>query len=538
MGLVKHNPDYRRIWMFPRNIRRIHPWKIAQICILFNQFFHTESWSGNQTMQNKLCKALEKAGLKTVGVQRDLNSGGPRTYFAQLKCLGLIFQREGERVWFTKAGEDLVNGKPPLEIVQNLLFRHQYPSSYGNLGNVKIHPKLKVKPFLFVLELLLAKRIKFLTNEELCIPVLYGHNDSCLKICISKILKLRRTRNFAGSIDNENEDLFTAKTNFSAFDEKASNYIGDIANTCKNYLQACCLIVETKNDAGEKCIQVNDDMIPLVKQAIKVKKKYVKIGVGEESFQRALGSWDSKKDTRRLSKKYPTLRKKHGEPIIEAEFIKYCGKYAIVDYPNDFINEINRNFGFGKSLIKRTIQPFLEKSLSYYESTFLGMSRGGTSTATDFERAVCGLFRNRFHFEAEHIGQRKRPKGGPGGYADVFIVALDKSHCAIIDAKASPAYRISNDDYLRMAKNYIVNYNELSGGRVLDLEYCLYVAGGLHEKSVNQKLKQIKKDAAVNASAITAFELLQLSKRNIATTQQSRIRAVFKKTRVVYNSDF
>jgi hypothetical protein len=165
------------------------------------------------------------------------------------------------------------------------------------------------------------------------------------------------------------------------------------------------------------------------------------------------------------------------------------------------------------------------------------MSKGGTSTATKFEKAVCILFNNRLHFKAEHTGQRKRTEG-VGGYADVFIVALDNKHCAIIDTKASPAYTITSDDYAKMISNYIVNYKELCNKQDLDLEFCLYVAGGLQEERVKTKLKEIKKETRVSASAINAFELLQLSMKNIPKNQQSKVRSVFKKTKVVCNSDF
>jgi hypothetical protein len=157
MGLAKHLDGYRRVWMFPRNIRRISPWKMSQILSLMMQLTRDTEWAGNQDLQDAFCKALEVAGLKKEGVQYDAHSGGPRTYLAQLKCLGLLFEREG-RLLATKAGEDLANGLPPLPIVQSMVLRHQYPSVYGNLANVRMNPQMRVKPFLFVLKLLNHKK--------------------------------------------------------------------------------------------------------------------------------------------------------------------------------------------------------------------------------------------------------------------------------------------------------------------------------------------------------------------------------------------
>ena len=63
-------------------------------------------------------------------------------------------------------------------------------SVYGNNKNVRINPQIKIKPFMFILELLMNKDIEYLTNEEIAIPVIYGHNRACLKLCIEKILQI------------------------------------------------------------------------------------------------------------------------------------------------------------------------------------------------------------------------------------------------------------------------------------------------------------------------------------------------------------
>ena len=113
LALAKHLSGYRRIWMFPRNIRSISPWKIAQMLSLFKRLTDYQEWSGNQNLQNNFCKALEAAGLKEVGTQYDPRSGGPRTYLAQFKCLGLVFERDDGRIFLTKAGEDIATGESP-----------------------------------------------------------------------------------------------------------------------------------------------------------------------------------------------------------------------------------------------------------------------------------------------------------------------------------------------------------------------------------------------------------------------------------------
>ena len=148
-----------------------------------------DTWAGNQTAQDAFTQSLEDIGLKRAGVQYDLHSGGARTYYSQLESLGLFFTREDGSMWLTIAGQDLVEGNDlPSEIMRTQLLNYQYPSMYSRVANVKIHTSIKVKPFLFVLELLLDPEIGHLTDFELTIPVVYGHNSRCLELCKTKIL--------------------------------------------------------------------------------------------------------------------------------------------------------------------------------------------------------------------------------------------------------------------------------------------------------------------------------------------------------------
>lgn len=534
MSLVQHDTSYRRVWMFPRCIRRIDPWKIAQILTLFCQYTNASYWGGNQELQNEFCKALEASGLKRNGDQYDPTSGGPRTYLAQLRSLGLMFVRENNSLWLTKAGQDIVDGKPPLPILQKLLLRYQYPSMYSVGQNVKIHPNIKVKPFVFILKLLNAPEIGYLTNEEMVIPIIYGHNPNCYNICIEKILQLRNGQSIFNIISDDN-DYHTPRT-IGRTKEKALKDIMDIANTCKNYLQACCLIDTIKEAGAKEQITINTDMLDIIQTAFNNEDKFIPIH-NEESFQRAFGSWDGSKDTRNLRTQQPESVTSVQSSIILANFFKYSGKNIISGVPEEFIHQMNSGFGFNKALITDTITPYLGDSLSFFESTFIELSKGGTATALNFEKAVCSLFKDKLNFDARHTGQFKRPSGTVGGYADVFAVALDNIHCAIIDAKASPRYSLSSDDYYKMKDNYIPNYVELNNGKSLKLEFCSYVAGGF-SSGVDSKLKVLSNESGVSASAISAFELLNLVQNSKVVNKQDFIRETFKKSKLLKSEDF
>jgi hypothetical protein len=206
------------------------------------------------------------------------------------------------------------------------------------------------------------------------------------------------------------------------------------------------------------------------------------------------------------------------------------------EVPEDFVEQMHKDFGFAKTLILDSILPHLSNSLDFFESTFLELSKGGASKAIDFEKSVCSIFSDKLHFKARHTGQLRRPHG-VGGFSDVFAVALDDIHCGIIDAKASSSYNLPASDYHQMLANYIPNYTELTGGRDLDLEFCMYVAGGF-AGDVNAKLRSLKKEATVGCSAIRAVDLLFLAKKGPSRAQQEAVRTIFKQGDILDRSKF
>jgi hypothetical protein len=529
MPLVAYDPNFRRTWMFPRNIRRIHPWKIAQICSLLRQELQGNIWSGNQSIQNAFCKALEAAKLKRTGVQYDPKSGGPRTYLAQLKCLGLVFERNDGTIWFTKAGEDLAEGKPPLPILQKLLLRHQYPSAYSRLRNSKIHPEIKIKPFLFILRLLADSRITSLNNEELTIPVVYGHNEDCYELCVDKILALRKSKNMQ-CIAEPRKALYTPRTAKRDIDKSLKD-VKHIANTCKNYLQGACFVISERVN-GKEIIRINKDILPLVNTEVRRSKIFIPVTEEEESFQRAYGCLDQVKDTRSLTKESISLEQPAGKHIIMALFYQYCGEKVVLDYPEKFVGQMKNEFGFEEAFVRKTIEPLVSKALSFYESTFIELSKGGVATALRFEKAVGELFEKRLFFTVKHTGQLRRPSG-VGGYSDHFIKSGDNKRCALVEVKSSPSYNLSADDYYAMVSNYIPNYKELCGGEDLLLEFCLYVAGGFREKAAKTKLKEIHSATRIPATGITAFELLRVVQHGLSKAQQDKICVLFKENKIV-----
>ena len=165
MSLLSFNSAFRRTWMFPRNNRFVYPWKLAQELWLLREIVGSAEWTRNLKLQTRLSKELESRKLKKPGQQLDVRSGGARTLVTQLKGLGLLWEHHDNTIKFTLAGQGMLEGLSPLPILQEQLFKYQYPSTYSNLKGVKIDPRLRVKPFLFILKLLLDSRLEELNRN-------------------------------------------------------------------------------------------------------------------------------------------------------------------------------------------------------------------------------------------------------------------------------------------------------------------------------------------------------------------------------------
>ena len=195
----------RTLWMFPRNIRRIEPWKLCQITKLLATL---EGDYCEQSVQDNLYEALEQHGLKCPKNENGVpNPGGMRTYIAQLTCLGLFWRDPKTKQYeLTQAGQALFDAERPVRVLTCQLLRMQYPSPYSTSTQVKISETVRVKPFAFVMDLLEHPRIKgHITTNELVIPVIYGRTPNCLELCVEKILKLRAGEPLASLIDSPSD---------------------------------------------------------------------------------------------------------------------------------------------------------------------------------------------------------------------------------------------------------------------------------------------------------------------------------------------
>ncbi len=495
----------RKIWMFPRNIRRLEPWKISEILTQLSIAVIGRSWSGEQELQDEFTDLLEESGIKRPGEQWDPNSGGARTYLAQLRCLGLVFKHPDYGIQLTLAGEAFIDGKPPLEILQHQLSKLQYPSPYSKSRNVWIDKSLEIRPFLFLLRLLRDQDLNGLTKDEIAFFVIvYGHKNSDFVLVKKKIQNYREINQDPFNKKYMKLSETTKTSNHSITDRKT--YLRDIANTAVNYLLGAQLVFREENR-----VKINLTFESKIDNWIQNEPDLLTAKVPDHVFQRRFGAYGKQKDTRKFDpNRSANVKQLTKEKIINNEFLKIASQQPLCyDDLSLVVEKISNKTGIQNNEIRNQIKEKIVHGISYFERQFLNYSVGGRDTALDFEKSACEILDEIDGIRAFHTGQLTRE--GIGGYADVFVYFEKSNDCGIIDLKASGAYSISSDHHYRMVKNYVPNYHELSnkliGDKSPDLSFFAYVAGGLSH-SVEEDVQKICNKTGVNGVALDAHDFL------------------------------
>ena len=122
-------------WWVTRPKRKLN--SVPEVLSTFAELSLNQQWAGQRTSHLSLEEALESAGLKRQGERRDQGGGGARTYKAWLASLGLIFTQEStKQIKLTLAGEAIMNGDSPLDVLKGQVLKYQFPSSFSFSGHL------------------------------------------------------------------------------------------------------------------------------------------------------------------------------------------------------------------------------------------------------------------------------------------------------------------------------------------------------------------------------------------------------------------
>lgn len=478
-----------------------------------------------QKVQNDLYAQLDKLGLKVKANEYGVsNPGGMRTYFAQLACLGLFWKDEEKHFRTTFAGEELINANNPLSVIRCQLLRMQYPSVYGLSPNVRISETLKVKPFVFLINLLKDQRLnEFLTCQDIAVAVIYGRTHSDHEKCVQKILKLRESGNDLSYVVDSADDVRTPRRcseNIEADLVAGIHDASDIANTGKNYLVAAQILVPDDNDNKKFLLNTDPDVQTDIIAWLDEKVDPLDVNY-QAAWQMRYGRYTKAKSIRSRS----TVQSDGEKALVCSNFVASVTASPFDFDLNNFIQEQARIWGKSEAEIGLLLSGVRKRISNIERDTIKQAAASGGREAIVLERAVAAIFKKLGFELTEHIGQKKTTSSRQGGYPDIRIRSATLSECGFGDTKATMTYAMPLGDTIKLETYYKECWQEFPDKT--PAAYFLYISGGYGRKAetIELALKDCTRKYGKPVSAITVDALLELNEMEEPPKPEALVRA-------------
>lgn len=519
-------------WWVTRPKRKLN--SIPEILAVFSTVSLDARWQGSIDLHIAFEDGLEKAGLKRVGERRDARGSGGRTYAAWLASLGLIFTQEStSKSYLTLAGETIMQGGSPVDVLKNQVLKYQFPSPFSlspATSKTRVTERFKIRPFRFLLRLLDDERIGYLTNEEIAkIVIVEAENetDKCFEYIVSRITAFR---GFGDSILDK--DFFTkyAPSSGKVNPDHPYSHLLDTANTMANWLEYTQYIY--REEGGK--IGLLDEKKEEVKAFLNTKSPFIDRPEQQEYFQRKYGldPWHQK-DTRNLANTKTITSRMIDVQRIKQAFIALSIHKPIRKIDAAICDYIVSVTGVDSKLVESVLNETYPKgALGGFMTEYFEMAFKGTEEAIEFEKATTNLFQDVFGFNAIHLGQT-----GSKSTPDILLLSDSEGYQAIVDNKAYHKYSISGDHRNRMIHNYIDNISNYSSF-TQPIGFFSYVAGGFGNQ-IDRQIQDIADATGVHGSGITVSNMIELvKKQDMEPMDHAQIRTLFGVDRQIRITDF
>ena len=512
-------------WWVTRPKRKLD--SIPEVLATFADLSLNQEWNGQRESHIEYEEALEAAGLKRKGDRRDQTGGGARTYKAWLMSLGLIFTQESTgKIKLTLAGEAIMNGDSPVRVLTNQILKYQFPSAFSVGRGVQVSTRFKIRPFRFLLKLLLDDRLLYLTEEEIAkIVVTEAENESTrgYEYIVSRIIQFRNY----GDDCLEGDFILKYQSGKGGINlDHPYSHLMDLANTLVNWLEYTQYV---KRDDGKMYLldDKREEVISLLENA----PAFIDQPYNQERFQRKYGV-DPKhqKDNRDLNKSQTVTPLIIAKQKIKQAYISQALAKPITRITPDLILYISSNTGIDESIVEAVLTEFYPKgSVSAYLTKYFEMAFNGREEATDFEKATVTLFHDVFGFQTYHVG--------PIGLTpDGLIVSDNEGYQAIFDNKAYRQYSISNDHHNRMVHNYLANVKRYSDSEY-PMAFFSYIAGGFSD-NINSQIDSIYRETGIPGAAISVSNIIKMVETHeVMPYSHKRIKEIFSRNRQILMSD-
>jgi len=513
-------------WWVTRPKRRLN--SVPEVLAAIADSALNQEWQGQRDTHLTLEEALEAANLKRKGDRRDQTGGGARTYVAWLASLGLVFKQENSKqLKLTLAGEAIMAGDSPVNILKGQVLKYQFPSSFSTSRGVNVSSRFKIRPFRFLLKMLSDARIDGLSEEEIAkIVIIEAENETvaCYEKVVSRVLEFRTEGDKCLEPDFISK-YASAKGGVNL--EYPYRHLTDIANTIVNWLEYTQL---AKRD-DDRLIRIVPDKAEEVATILKDTPAFIDRPAQHEYFQRKYGlDPKHKKDTRNLSETRTITASIIAEHKVKQAFISESLKSPIGKVTADLIDKIADQTGIEIKFVEETLLELYPRgAVGSFMTEYFEMAFRGRDDAVEFEKATAELFRTVFGFEARHVG--------PIGLTpDVLLLSDAEGYCGIIDNKAYSKYTINNDHRNRMIHNYIGGLRNYYDG-AHPLAFFTYIAGGFG-RNIDAQIRDIFDETEVCGSAFSVSSIIALVERNMETPYtHNRLRELFAMNKQVLLGD-
>lgn len=451
-------------------------------------------------------RGLEDSGLKRRGNRRDQGGGGARTYRAWMKSLGLLFMNDNGELWLTSAGEALVNAEPPLEIIKKQVLTYQYPSTFTAKGAARVDGRFKVRPFIFLLQLLLDERLEgYLKERDEIGKIVIAYGETNKQASVDAVIELILRHRQSGDAILPEDYLETFKSSRSAQAEleKIFKEHGDIANTLGNWLGYTQLI---QREAGQWSIPEDAKAEAQAIVNEHANQPLIKDHKDEEKFQRRYGlKPGQRKDTRNLNSEHATRT----SAAIEADRIKLVmmeisSTRLIDNVDHALVEEIATRTGSTHARVEQVLaETYPNGAADAFMHGYVQLAFQSRERATEFEQATAEIFRTVFGFNAQQMGQQ-------GLRPDIVVSSDEQAYAGIIDNKAyKQGYSLTHSQ-----RNAMRTYIETFDSYKIDeqpLRFFCYVVSE-YKRTINAQIKEVAELNGVPGSAITSRDVVRLAR--------------------------
>lgn len=513
-------------WWVTRPKRKLN--SIPEVLATFAEISLNQEWDGQRGSHLAYEDALEQAGLKRIGDRRDQTGGGARTYKAWLMSLGLIFTQEATgRIKLTLAGEAIMNGASPVNVLTNQIMKYQFPSAFSVGRGVQVAARFRIHPFRFLLKLLLDSRINYLTEEEIAkiiVTEAENESDSCYETIVSRLLQFRD----AGDTCLEPDFLLKYQSSKGGINlAHPYSHLTDLANTLVNWLEYTQMVnrengqVRILPEKKQEATSILSKDIPLIDRP-----------EAQEYFQRKYGvDPDHRKDDRNLLQTVNITPKVIAKQKIMQAYIKESLSHPITRITSSIVDTITESTGIDRRTVEEIlIATYPSGSVGAFMTKYFEMAFKGRDEAVEFEEATSELFESVWGFTTKHVG--------PIGLTpDVLIISDPEGYQAIIDNKAYSNYSINNDHRNRMVHNYLANIRSYSDS-AYPIGFFSYIAGGFG-CNIDSQIKSIVAETGVHGSAVSVSNIIKMAESSVSGTAytHSEIKRILSTDRQVLLSD-